>query len=353
MAEKRRLSRDARDVIEAALVEDAATTWTELGARVGAHRSTVEREVNSCGGRKRYSAAAAQAQCERNRRRPRDSVLAAPTALRATVEAALNAKQSPGAIAADLRAEGGVTVCSETIYQAVYGGVFDIKAKDCLRRRRVRRRGRQVRHENRRAGLPNIGSRPAIVNDRGEVGHFEMDLIIGQANKSAMLVALERATRYSALVTLPEGYCSEMVLAAMVELFEQVPAGVRRSVTFDQGSEWADWETLVATFGIDVWFCEPHSPWQRGAVENHNGHVRYWYPRGTPLAGVAPEDADRVAALLNGQRRRILGWTRRRHGGWRPAAWSSSRPRRELCDWPVRATPMGASPRRPQLVRVS
>jgi IS30 family transposase len=80
----------------------------------------------------------------------------------------------------------------------------------------------------------------------------------------------------------------------MCELFDQVPADLRRSVTFDQGSEWADWESLADTYGMKVWFCDPHSPWQRGAVENHNGHVRFWFPRGTDLAGVAPQEADGV-----------------------------------------------------------
>jgi len=224
------------------------------------------------------------------------------------VLAGLKLSRSPAAIAADLRAAGGDTVCAETIYAAVYGGVFPVKAKECLRRRRARRRCRQERHENRRPGLPNIAARPAVVNDRVEAGHFELDLIVGARNASAMLVAIERLTRYSALVTLPDGYRAEAVLAAMVELFEQVPGHLRASVTFDQGSEWADWETLAAPLGMSVWFCDPHSPWQRGAVENHNGHVRYWFPRGTPLAGVDPVEADRAAALLNGQRRKVLGW---------------------------------------------
>lgn len=308
MADRARLSREARGVIEESLAEDPAVSWSELGRRVGVHRSTVEREVNRNGGRAKYSADAAGVRCERRARRPRGLYLARATPLRDRVIRELKLKRSPAAIAADLRAEGGERVCAESIYRAVYAGAFPVAARDCLRRRRRKRRRRQERHENRSAGLPNISLRPAKVNDRAEPGHFELDLIVGARNASAMLVGIERLTRYSALVTLPEGYRSEAVLAAMCELFEQVPAHLRRSVTFDQGSEWADWATLADTYAMQVWFCDPHSPWQRGAVENHNGHVRAWFPRGIDLGAVTPQRADQVAALLNGQRRKVLGW---------------------------------------------
>ena len=295
-------------MIEEALAEDPAVSWSELGRRLGVHRSTVEREVNRNGGRARYSVEAATFMCAKRARRPRVLRLARVTPLRERVIRELGLKRSPAAIAADLAAEGGERVCAESIYRAVYAGVFPVAARDCLRRRRPKRRRRQERHENRRAGLPNISLRPAKVNERAEPGHFELDLIVGARNASAMLVGIERLTRYSALVTLPEGYRSEAVLAGMCELFDQVPAHLRRSVTFDQGSEWADWESLVEFYGMAVWFCDPHSPWQRGAVENHNGHVRAWFPRGIDLGAVTPQHADEVAALLNGQRRKILGW---------------------------------------------
>ena len=94
----------------------------------------------------------------------------------------------------------------------------------------------------------------------------------------------------------------------MVELFDQIPPHLLGSVTFDQGSEWADWPCLVEHYGLAVWFCHPHSPWERGGIENYNGHVRYWFPRGTDLARVQPAEADRVATFLNTQRRRRLGW---------------------------------------------
>lgn len=308
MACKQRLSRDARGVIEAGLVADPTVSWSELGRRVGVHRSTVEREVNSNRGRVKYSADAAQLASQRKARRPRERKLELVSGLRERVVAELVEKRSPAAIAADLRAEGGEAVCAESIYQALYAGLLAVAPRECLRRRRPQRRRRQERHESRRAGLPNISKRPKNVNERRQCGHLELDLIIGARNRSAMLVAIERMTRYSALVTLPEGYRSEATLAAMCELFDQVPAHLRRSVTFDQGSEWADWESLVDGYGMKVWFCDPHSPWQRDAVENHNGHVRHWFPRGTDLGAVTPRRADQVAGLLNRQRRKVLGW---------------------------------------------
>jgi len=181
-----------------------------------------------------------------------------------------------------------------------------VKATECLRRRRSRRRHRQARHETKRAGLPNISTRPAAVNERTEIGHWEADLIIGARNGSALLAGLERVTRYAAVVTLPNGYRAPDVLGALVELFDPIPAHLRRSVTFDQGNEWAEWETLEATYAMKAWFCDPHSPWQRGATENLNGHLRWWFPRGSRLDIVTPAEAHRVAALLNGQRRRSL-----------------------------------------------
>jgi len=308
MPARRRLGRAERDVIEDGLRADDEVSWAELARQVGVVPTTVSREVERCGGRARYSAEGAQARAERLACRPRTALLCEQGPLRDRVCAELAEKRSPAAIAADLRAEGGGRVCHETIYQALYSGYLGLRARDVLRRRRARRRRRQARHERKRPGLPNIAVRPEAVNDRSEVGHWEVDLIIGAHNRSGMLCAIERKHRYGAIVTLPEGYLAESVLAAECELFDQVPGGLARSVTFDQGSEWAEWGLLADHYNLDVWFCDPHSPWQRGAIENYNGHVRYWFPRGTDLAAVEPAHADAVAALLNWQRRRSLGW---------------------------------------------
>ena len=113
-------------------------------------------------------------------------------------------------------------------------------------------------------------------------------------------------TRYSILVTMPEGYTADAMVAGLTDGLDRIPAHLLRSITFDQGSEWANWETIADSYNIDVWFCDPHSPWQRGQVENLNRQWRWWFPRGTDLASITPAAADHAATIINGQRRRHL-----------------------------------------------
>jgi IS30 family transposase len=107
---------------------------------------------------------------------------------------------------------------------------------------------------------------------------------------------------------MPNGYSAADALAGLVDGLERVPPHLRRSVRFDQGSEWAQWPTLVETYNIDAWFCDPHSPWQRGQIENLNRQWRWWFPRGTDLADIDPDHADHAASIINGQRRRSLDY---------------------------------------------
>jgi len=303
------LSLPEREEISLALTLNRSTPWTEIGRRVGRHPSTVMREVTANGGRARYRPAIAERRADSARCRARPRRLEAPGALRDRVTAELRLGRSLEAIWADLRAEGTTErVCVESIYAAVFAGVLDVKATECLRSRRPRRRRRQARNESKRPGVPNIAARPAVVNDRGELGHWEGDQIIGQGNRSSMLWLTERVTRYSIGVTMPEGYAGEAMLAGLVCGLEQIPAHLLRSITFDQGFEWACWPTIAESYGIDVWFCDPHSPWQRGQVENLNRQWRWWFPRGIDLGSVDQAEADHAGSLINGQRRRSLGY---------------------------------------------
>jgi IS30 family transposase len=221
----------------------------------------------------------------------------------------LKACRSPAAIAADLWAEGATErVCAEAIYTALHHGRVEVKPSECLRRRRKHRRRRQERHTSKRPGLPNIASRPALINDRSVPGRREGDLIVGARNASAALTLIERQTRYGLLIDLPNGYTATDVLAGLCEAFDAVPAHLRHSVTFDQGSEWANWQSLAATYNLDVFFCDPHTPWQRGAIENSNGHVRFWLPRGQRLDTLTPTNRRHIESILNNQRRRNLDW---------------------------------------------
>lgn len=301
------LSLPEREEINVALIEDRATSWAEMGRRVGRHPTTVARDVEAHGGRHWYRPALAQRHAEKARARPRCRALEAPGPLRERVTAELRQGRSPWAIWADLVAEDAeVLVCVETIYTALYAGALEVKPAACLRSRRRRRRDRQARHANARPALPNIAARPATVNDRLEVGHWEGDQIIGAHNRSSMLTLTERFTRYSIGVTMPEGYSAEAMVGGLLDGLGRIPGHLLRSVTFDQGSEWAEWPTVAEHFGIDVWFCDPHSPWQRGQVENLNRQWRWWFPRGTELRALDPAHVNAAAAIINGQRRRGL-----------------------------------------------
>ena len=303
------LSLPEREEIGRALIEDRRVYWAVIARRIGRHPSTVSREVTANGGRRRYRPALAERRSERCLHRPKTPILAAAGAMRDRVTAELRAGRSPEAIWADLAAEDAAgRVCVETIYTSLYAGVLDVTARECLRMRRPRRRARQARHANQRPALPNIGARPDLVNDRSEPGHWEADHIIGRANRSALLCLTERTSRYSILITMPNGYTAADALAGLVDALERIPAHLRRSITFDQGSEWARWPDLVNAYQLDAWFCDPHSPWQPGQVENLNRQWRWWFPRGTDLAGITPAHADHVASVINNQRRRSLNY---------------------------------------------
>jgi len=298
-----------REEIALALTEDRSTSWAEIARRVRRHATTIMREVEANGGRARYRPAIAERRATRQRCRPRQHRLRAPGALRDRVTTELRCGRSPEAIWADLVAEGGTDrVCVESIYRAIFAGVLDVKATECLRSRRPRRRRRQARCGSKRPGLPNISARPATVNDRSELGHWEADQIIGANNRSSMLWLTERVTRYSIGVTMPEGYSGDAMLAGLVCGLDQIPSHLLRSVTFDQRSEWACWETIASGYGIDVWFCDPHAPWQRGQIENLNRQWRWWFPRGMDLGSVNEADVIHAASIINGQRRRSLNY---------------------------------------------
>lgn len=305
------LSSRERDDIAELLRDDPDSSWARIGRETGRHPTTIAREVKGNGGRRGYRPASADRNAVLARRRPKEPMWAVNTVLRERIIKELRLGRSPVAIWADMVAEGldGVP-CVETIYRAVYSGALGVKATECLRTRRRRRRSRQARRANKRAGLPNISSRPDDVNKRTEPGHWEIDQIIGAHNRSSLLTLTERLTRYSMAITMPEGYDSIATLAGLCEALDRIPDHLCKSVTFDQGSEWAEWETLAATYNIDVWFCDPHSPWQRGQIENQNRAWRFWFPRGTRLDNLDQTHVDEVAAIINSQRRRKLGYQR-------------------------------------------
>ena len=139
-------------------------------------------------------------------------------------------------------------------------------------------------------------------------GHWEGDLLIGKQNKTAIGTLVERSTGYALLVELPDGYKPEQVAPALAAKIKTLPDSLRRTLTWDQGPEMRDWKQVRIDAGIEIYFCDPHAPWQRGTNENTNGLLRQYFPKGTDLSRHSPGDLAAVADALNGRPRKTLGW---------------------------------------------
>ena len=269
-----------------------------------------------------YDARWAQRHAEARARRPRVARLRQPGLLRTVVLASLRRRWSPEQIARRLRRDfpdrPEMWVSHETIYQALYiqsrGNLrAELTRQTALRTGRTRRRPQREPAGDVRSRRPWIGdwhvsTRPAEAEDRALPGHWEGDLIIGQEGGSAMITLVERATRFVMLGRLPEGRTSTEVVTVLTDLAGRLPATLRRSLTWDQGVELAEHDTFRLATGCPVYFCDPHSPWQRGSNENTNGLLRQYFPKGTPLHGYTQGQLDAVAEELNGRPRKTLGW---------------------------------------------
>jgi transposase, IS30 family len=288
-----------------------------IAVRLGRSRSTVSREVRRNGCRGRYRALAAQAQAQERARRPKMARLAGNARLRGWVQARLEERWSPEQISVMLErefpGEPEMRVSHETIYQAIYvqgRGALRRELAACLRTGRALRKPRRKAGERRGRilGMVMISERPAEAADRAVPGHWEGDLIIGAGNKSAIGTLVERSTRFVMLLHLPDGYGPGQVAAAMTAAMGGLPTALRRSLTWDQGAEMAGHAQITVATDLDIYFCDPHSPWQRGSNENTNGLLRQYFPKGTDLSAHSREHLDAVAAELNARPRKTLGW---------------------------------------------
>jgi transposase, IS30 family len=323
-APSRRSRRRARSALRLSLLEReeiragiaAGESFRAIAGRLGRAPSTVSREVGGVAGRARYRATRADDLACVRALRPKRSKLVASPRLRREVVGMLERRCSPRQISARLRLDypddEEMRIAPETIYQSLYVQSRGRLRKDLaryLRSGRARRKPRRTGCE--RARIPelvSISERPPEAEDRAVPGHWEGDLLVGKQNRSYIGTLVERHTRYVLLSYLGNDASTETVTAKIAERILQLPEHLRLSLTWDRGGEMAKHLDFTVTTGVKVYFCDPHSPWQRGSNENTNGLLRQYFPKGTDLAIHNQKQLDKVAAELNGRPRQTLGW---------------------------------------------
>jgi transposase, IS30 family len=290
----------------------------DMAFRLGRSPSTISRELarNTCDERS-YRAAVAQTSRTRRRQASRPiAKLASDGVLWGVVRHFLELKWSPQEISAILKraypTDSSLNVSHETIYNAIYAyprGELRRQLIACLRQGHAKRLPRS-RGTDRRGQIPDMVSihvRPPEVNDRLMPGHWEGDLIKGAGNRSAVGVLVERMSRAVLLVKMSDATAAS-ALAGFTGKLQSLVAPMRQTLTYDQGREMSRHAELTAATGVRVYFCDPHSPWQRGTCENTNGLLRQYLPKGTDLSIYSQDDLDAIADSLNGRPRKTLNW---------------------------------------------
>ncbi|MFE3523279.1 IS30 family transposase [Streptomyces sp. NPDC059161] len=319
----RYLSQDDRIRIADRLREKASIR--QIAGELGRSPSTISREIRRNGtplrgdtSRWSYRPYAAQSRADARRPRPKPGKVGQNPELRDFIQRHLERRWSPEQICRALRSRFSdrpeMHLTHETIYQALY-----VQGRGELRRELTRslRTGRAMRRPHRQSAkrqprmskdMVMISERPAEAADRAIPGHWEGDLIIGKTNKSAIGTLVERSSRFVALVHLPDGRHPAKVRDALIQTVSALPAHLRRSLTWDQGSEMHLHQEFSTATDMPVYFCDPGSPWQRGSNENTNGLLRQYFPKGTDLSVHTRERLDAVAAELNSRPRKTLDW---------------------------------------------
>jgi IS30 family transposase len=296
----------------------AGESLRRIAVGLGRAPSTVCREVTANGGRRAYRAVLAERQARRRARRPKRAKLAMSPRLRRVVEAKLELLWSPQQISAWLASaypdDAEMRVSHETIYLSLFvqgRGALRQELHNCLRSGRALRRPKARTKggfgQGQIVGKVMISERPAEVADRAVPGHWEGDLIMGR-RMTAIATLVERHSRYVMLLRLPAGNTAESVRTAIAKRIVTLPTQLRRSLTWDQGKEMAEHARFTIDTGVQVYFCEPKSPWQRGSNENTNGLLRQYLPRTTDMSALTQQQLDRIARSLNGRPRQTLGW---------------------------------------------
>ena len=290
-------------------------SYAEIAVELGRNKSVVWREVRrNTSDDGVYYASRAHAKAHQERRRPKPFTLIENEALCRLIAAWMDEGWSPKLISSMLvfyfPDDQTMQVSHETIYQALYVQTRGRLRADLAEKLSLKRKKRVSHTTDRRANSPykeafTISDRPAEVADRAVPGHWEGDLIIG-SDGTAIGTLVERSTRFTILLHLPECHSADQVATAMIREMRQLPEHLRRSVTWDRGTELADYAKIQTALDTTLFFCDPHSPWQRGTNENTNRLLRFWFEKGTDLSTHSAEDLRRVAATLNRRPRPTL-----------------------------------------------
>ena len=310
-----RLSLADREELSRGLV--SGESFRTIATRLGRAASSISREV-AWSGRRGYRAWRADNEAMDRSRRPKAAKLAVDSRLCREVERGLRARWSPRQISArlicDYPDDPEMRVSHETIYRTLFiqaRGALRKELTACLRTGRAQRRPHLRTEQSGVGRLRNmilISDRPPEVEDRAVPGHWEGDLIIGKGGRSAIGTLVERSSRYVVLLHLPHGRTSEDVRAALTRQVSKLPAELRRTLTWDQGNEMADHVRFSTDTSMEVYFCDPHSPWQRGSNENTNGLLRQYFPKKSDLSLHSAAHLNAVARLLNNRPRQTLNW---------------------------------------------
>ncbi|MFF6983520.1 IS30 family transposase [Streptomyces sp. NPDC008343] len=301
-------------------------TVRSIAAELGRSPSTISREIRRNGiplrgdiSRLAYRPYAAQARADARKPRPKQGKISQLPRLRNYIQERLTRRWSPEQIAAQLPRDFPddleMRVTPETIYQALYvQGRGELRRELARALRTGRARRKPQRHAARRqprfaTPMVMISERPAEAADRAVPGHWEGDLIVGPGHRSAIGTLVERSTRYVMLLHLPDGaHRAEHFHQVLARTIQTLPSHLKRSLTWDQGTEMAGHGAFTLATDIPVYFCDPASPWQRGSNENTNGLLRQYFPKGTDLSVHNPDHLAAVTAELNGRPRKMLDW---------------------------------------------